>query len=225
MIERSWSCSMPNLGTTILANKKEKWWSQWIFLKICGNDFKETFQKCRRHRWRRWSPRVSAQSRSKAFSEKPEQPRSSWLRWVAILVCNRVILDRLKGKLGARGLPVESGPFGPFFVIGNCKTPYNGNGLLFSGIMWNYQVQHIYKMQDSAIRKDIIRKEPEHNVITSASQSAAGAIVCSVVFTVNPPLHLLVSIVHSFCPHPPPQTNHLQTHYSSWPIKLLTSIL
>ena len=56
-----------------------------------------------------------------------------------------------------------------------------------------------------------IKKEPEHNVITSASQSAAGAIVCSVVFTVNPPLHLLVSIVQSFCPHPPPQTSHLQT--------------
>ena len=82
----------------------------------------------------------------------------------------------------------------------------------------NYQVQHIYKMQDSAIRKDIIRKEPEHNVITSASQSAAGAIVCSVVFTVTPPLHLLVSIVQSFCPHPPTLPLKLTTYklyYSS----------
>ena len=75
------------------------------------------------------------------------------------------------------------------------------------------------KMQDSAIRKDIhIRKEPEHNVITSASQSAAGAIVCSVVFTVNLPLHLLVSIVQSFCPHPPTLPLKLTTYklyYSS----------
>ena len=80
------------------------------------------------------------------------------------------------------------------------------------------------KMQDSAIRKDIhIRKEPEHNVITSASQSAAGAIVCSVVFTVNPPLHLLVSIVQSFCP--PLKLSTYKLYNSSWQIKLLTSIL
>ena len=79
-------------------------------------------------------------------------------------------------------------------------------------------------MQYSAIRKDIrIRKEPEHNVITSASQSAAGAIVCSVVFTVNLPLHLLVSIVQSFCPLPLKLTTY-KLYNSSWPIKLLISI-
>ena len=35
--------------------------------------------------------------------------------------------------------------------------------------------------------------------------------VCACGFHGQPPLHLLVSIVQSFCPHPPPQTNHLQT--------------
>ena len=162
MIERSWSCSMPNLGTTILtiffltilANKKEKWWSQWIFIKICGDDFMETFPKCRRHRWRRWSPRVSAQSRSKAFSEKPEQPRSSWLRWVAILVCDKVILDWVIGKLGARCLPVELGPF----FLSKVNAKHHTSELDFKYFRQYGKLSspttHI-KMQDSAIRKDI----------------------------------------------------------------------
>ena len=35
--------------------------------------------------------------------------------------------------------------------------------------------------------------------------------MCACGFHGQPPLHLLVSIVQSFCPRPPPQTNHLQT--------------